>query len=151
MADERTEKATPKRKNQARNKGQIAKSPDLNSAVMLSIGLYLLYLFSSSIMQQLKQTTVATLTNLDPSLITRENFFGFFSPYISVMFSILMPILIILLICGVALNYFQIGFLFTLQPLKPKFDKLNPANMIKNLKKFFLLDIKTLVELLKSL
>ncbi|MDD3013022.1 MAG: flagellar type III secretion system protein FlhB, partial [Candidatus Gastranaerophilales bacterium] len=42
-------------------------------------------------------------------------------------------------------------FLFTLQPLKPKFDKLNPANMIKNLKKFFLLDIKTLVELLKSL
>jgi len=151
MADERTEEATPRRKSQARNRGQLPKSADFDSAVMLIVGLYLLFLFSPSIMQQLKQITVSTLSNLDPSLITRENFFGFLAPYISVMYSILMPILLILLISGIALNYFQIGFLFTLEPLKPDFNKLNPANMIKGLKKIFLFDVKTLVELLKSL
>jgi len=151
MADERTEKATPKRLNEARNKGQIPKSQDFDSAIMLSIGLYLLYLFSPSIMQKLKQITVATLTNLDPALITRENFFGFFAPYMSVMFSILLPILLILLICGVALNYFQIGFLFTLEPLKPDFNKLNPANWIQGFKRILLFDVKTIVELIKSL
>jgi flagellar biosynthetic protein FlhB len=151
MANERTEKATPKREGDARKKGQIPKSADLNSAIMLCLSMYLIYIFSSSIMTQLKQITVATLTNLDPTLISRENFHGFFSPYISVLFSILMPILLILLVCGVVINYIQIGFLFSLETIKPDFSKLNPADMIKGLKRIFLFDVKTLVELLKSL
>lgn len=151
MANERTEKATPKRMNEARNKGQIPKSQDLNAAIMLCVGMYLLFIFSPGIMEKLKQLTVTTLSNLDPSLISRENFFGFFTPYISVTFSILIPLLLILMVCGIALNYFQIGFLFSLEPLKPDFARLSPSSMLQGLKRVLMFDVKTIVELIKSL
>jgi len=151
MANERTEKPTPKKLSKARDEGKIARSQDLNSAIMLCIGMYLIFIFSSSIMLKLKQLTISTLTNLDPSLVSRENFIGFFAPYISVAFSILLPILLILMIAGIVINYVQIGFLFTLQPLKPDINKLSPSSMLSGLKRIFLFDVKTIVELIKSL
>jgi flagellar biosynthetic protein FlhB len=149
MASERTEKATPKRRHEARNEGQIAKSQDFNSAVMLAIGLFLIYLYMPSINNKLRFATIDTLSNLDPNKISMENFFGFLAPHIYLLFDILTPILLILLVCGVILNYVQIGPLFSTKAIKPKFNRLSPMEMIKAFKKFF--NLKSLVELLKSL
>ena len=38
MADDKTEKATPKKQEEARKKGQVARSNDLNGAVVLRAG-----------------------------------------------------------------------------------------------------------------
>ncbi|MFH0702912.1 MAG: flagellar biosynthesis protein FlhB [bacterium] len=148
MANERTESATPKRRNQARKKGQIAKSQDFNYAIMLSVGLYLLYLYMPFIINRFKFITIHTFSNLDPNLIDRENLTGFLFPYLSLMFLILLPILMPLLACGVLLNYFQIGPLFTLETIKPDFSKLSPIGILNGFKKFF--NLKSLVELGKS-
>ena len=59
---------------------------------------------------------------------------------------IMMPLLLVVLILGIAANLLQVGFLFTLKPFTPKLSKFNP---ITGMKKF--VSLKSLVELLKSL
>ena len=46
MADDKTEKATPKRREEARKRGQVAKSTDLNGAIVLIAGLLALSLLA---------------------------------------------------------------------------------------------------------
>ena len=148
MAGERTEKATPKRLEQAKNKGQIPKSQDFNSAVMLTIGLYLIHNLSSFIFDRLKFDTINTFTNLDPHLITRASFLGYLGFHCSLVAMLLLPILLILMVAGIILLRVQVGHMFTTETLVPNWSTLNPAKMITGLKKYF--DLKALVELLKS-
>ena len=148
MASERTEKPTPKRQGDARKKGQVPKSADFDSAVMLSIGVILLYLFIPSVVDKLKQISIETFTHLDPSLLNRQSFIGFFSPYGSVLMSILLPFMIIILICGMILKYVQIGPLFSFEAIIPDLKKLSPAGMLQGFKRF--VSLKSLIELVKS-
>ena len=150
MSFERTEPATPKRRSDARNKGQIPKSADFNSAVMLAIGTYLIAIFSPGIMTKFKSVTIEVFTNLNPSRVSMENFHGYLMPYVYVTMSILLPILITLMVCGIILNYLQIGYLFTLEPIMPNFSKLSPMSMLNGLKKIFIINPRSLVELAKS-
>lgn len=149
MAGERTEKATPKRRNESRNKGQIPKSQDLNQGVTLAVGIYLISILAPSIMAKFQNSATHIFSNLDPNLINNESIIGFFSPHLYLLFDILLPIMLVLMIAGVIVNLAQVGFFFSLEPLKPKLDKLSPMGMIKGFKKFF--DLKSLVELIKSL
>lgn len=148
MASERTEKATPKRRSEARNKGQIAKSQDFNSAVMLSASIALLAIYSPKILTKIKYAATDTLSHLDPNKITNDNFSGYFTPYIALLMDLILPILLILLAVGVFINFVQIGPLFSMETIKPKGDKLTPIGMIKGFQKFF--NMKSLVELVKS-
>lgn len=148
MADERTEKATPKRQSEARSKGQIPKSADFNSSLMLIIGLTLISIYIPSIYQRFKTSSIDILSHLDPNKITLENFSGFFTPYIHLLFQMLMPIMLPLLICGILINYLQIGFLFTLETIRPKLDKFSPMSIVSGFGKFF--NSKSFVELFKS-
>lgn len=149
MSDERTEKATPKRKLKARNDGQVSKSQDLNSAVTLMLGLSILFIYLPFIFSRFKITTINLLSNLNPNLITRSNLFGFLSEYMSVIFIILIPIMTVMVIAGIAVNYFQIGFLFSMKAIKPDFSKLGPKKILMGFKKFF--ELKSLVEFIKSI
>ncbi len=151
MANERTESATPKRRSQMRNQGKIPKSQDFNNAVMLSIGMYALYLFMPFITSQVKFVAIYTFTDLNPDKISRENLMGYLSPYISILFYVVVPFLIIMMVIGLLMNYFQVGPLFTMQAIKPKFNKLSPFSLIKNLKNIFVPNLKNIVELVKSL
>ena len=47
MSEERTEQATPKRRKEARDEGNVLKSQDLNHALVLTIGFALFLVFSS--------------------------------------------------------------------------------------------------------
>lgn len=149
MANERTEEATPKRRHEIRSKGQISKSQDLNSAIMLALGLYLLYLFGPMIMDKFKYVGIDVFTRLDPSRINPDNIMSFFIPYISITASILLPFFLILMIVGVLIQYAQVGPLFSLKAIAPKLDKLSPMSMVNNLIGLF--KPKSLVEIIKSL
>ena len=149
MADEKTERATPKRRSKARSEGQVSKSQDMNAAVTLSVGVALLLIYGSFIFDKFKSITRITFTNLDPDLITRESFLGYLSHYISEVITILLPIMAIMLVTGIAVNYFQIGPLLSFKAIKPDITKLSPSKILAGFKKFF--NLKSFVELLKSL
>ncbi|OGI22984.1 MAG: flagellar biosynthesis protein FlhB [Candidatus Melainabacteria bacterium RIFOXYA12_FULL_32_12] len=148
MAGERTEKATDKRRGKTRKEGNIPKSQDLNQAVTLAAGTYIIFLFAPSIMTKFIASAINTFSHLDPNLISREGLIGYFTPHIYLLFDILTPIMLLMMICGIAINFAQVGPYFSLEPLKPKFDKLNPAGMVQGFKKFF--NLKSIVELVKS-
>lgn len=149
MADERTEKATPKRRSKARNDGNVPKSQDLNQAVTLAVGVAVIIMYGSFIFGRFEANIKQTFGNLNPDLISKENFLGYLSYHISEIITILMPIMAILMVGGIVINRIQVGPLFTLNAIKPKISKLSPGKMIAGFKKFF--NLKSFVELFKSL
>mgnify|MGYP001230977652 CR=1 FL=1 len=146
FAGEKTEKATPKKREDSRKKGQVLKSQDVTSAlVLLSVFLFLFFagsLMGKQIFQFFHQSfteyiTISDYTSDDLMLI-----------YIEMLFQaglIVLPIMIIAVIAAVSANLIQIGFLFTTHPLKFDLKKIDP---IKGAKRIF--SIRAIVELLKS-
>ena len=149
MTDERTEKATPKRRQDSKNEGQVSKSQDLNMAVTLTISFWVLSIFAPFVSEKLRDITVNTLSNLNPHLVTKENFVGFFSNYVWSTINILLPIMLFIMLAGVAINFIQVGPIFTTKTITPDFSKLGPEKLIKGFQKFF--QLKSFVELAKSI
>lgn len=149
MTDERTEKATPRRRSKARSEGQVSKSSDLNMAVTLAVGFIVIFNFMSFINEKLSGIAVEIFSNLDPDLVSNRNFIGFFAKYVWDMINILMPIMSCMVVAGIIINYIQVGPMFTTKPITPDFSKLSPEKIIMGFKKYF--QLKSFVELAKSI
>ena len=150
--EERTESATPKRREKERDRGNIAKSQDFTSSLMLTLGVGLMYMLSSSMLQKIQNILYQTLTHLDPKEINETNPMGVFIPYAQATGEILVPFLFLLCLGAALILRLQTGALFAKEALKPNFDKLMPGNMVKALlKKFNFFEPKTMMELVKSL
>lgn len=150
--EERTESATPKRREKEREKGNIAKSQDFTSSLMLTLGVGLMYMLSSSMLQKIQNILYQTFTHLNPKDINENNPIGIFVPYAKATGEILVPFLFLLSIGAALILRLQTGALFAKEALKPNFDKLMPGNMVKMLlKKFNFFEPKTMMELVKSL
>lgn len=132
-AHDRTEKPTGKRLSEARTKGQVAKSPDINSAAALLCGLVILYYTGTSSNQQISDLMRMYLGGLTVEPLTM-NMFN--STMVSIAVSttkILLPIAGGLLVAGIAVSLSQVGFLITFQQLKPNPGLLNPIKGFKNI------------------
>ncbi len=150
--EERTESATPKRREKERDRGNIAKSQDFTSSLMLTLGVGLMYMLSSTMLQKIQNILYQAFTHLDPKEINESNPMGIFIPYAQVTGEILVPFLFLLCLGAALILRLQTGALFAKEALKPNFDKLMPGNMIKTLlKKFNFFEPKTMMELVKSL
>jgi len=149
MADERTEKATPRRRSKAREEGQISKSQDLNMAVTLAISFAVVFIFLPFISGRFREIMVVTFSHLSPHWINRQNFIGYVTQYVWSIIGILAPVMCFIMAGGIAINYYQVGPLFTTKPITPDFSKLSFETIIKGFKKFF--QMKSFVELAKSI
>ncbi len=149
MADERTEKATPKRRSKAREEGKVSKSQDLNSAITLLLGLSVLFVYFPFIFDRFKSIAVSLFKDLNFNLITKENILGFLLVYLNEIIIILLPVMAVMVIAGLIVNYAQVGPLLSLKAIKPDLAKLSPGKILSNFKKFF--ELKSMVELAKSL
>ena len=148
---DRTEKATPKRQQELRSKGQVSKSQDLISGVTLTTGCVLLFHYADRLMLDLQSTAAYTFTHLSPSLINPENLTGLFKPYMSILMGILLPFFLIMAFTGYLVIRIQIGHLFIPDKLKPDFSKLTPGAMFNAAKGMFnIFSVNKIVELLKS-
>ncbi len=130
---ERTEQATPKRKEDARKKGKVAKSYDFNSALVILASTGVLYFCCNFMYQKIANLTKFVLSNLHTIEITPKSVseYGFF--IFSFLMMNLFPLLVFLTVIGVGANIAQTGYIFTLEPLKFDFERLNPINGIKKI------------------
>ena len=124
MADERTEEATPKRREDERKKGNIARSQDMTAALTVTAGVGLLFAFSSSILEKLKNLLYYTCTHLNPDEIEVNDIITIFAPYAKITGEILLPFLIGLAAVTAIIMRLQVGPLFATEKIKPKIDKL---------------------------
>ncbi|MGO4184006.1 flagellar biosynthesis protein FlhB [Paenibacillus sp. TAF43_2] len=145
FSQEKTEEATPKKKDEARKKGQIARSADLPGSLIL------IFVFMSFIMMgnYFKTHIMMLFGNLFEDWllmdVTTGNIMSLFNDVAIEMLLILLPIFAVTVLVGVLGNVVQYGFLLTGDPLKMKLSKLNPINGFKQI-----FSAKTVVEFLKS-
>ncbi|MBW2169003.1 MAG: flagellar biosynthesis protein FlhB [Deltaproteobacteria bacterium] len=142
---EKTEPATPKRRQEAREKGQVAQSREISSTLVLLSGLGFFALSGSWMFLNLSEFMGGIFQNINSLRFDGSSVYPFLLEVLQRVFMILMPLMLLVLIAGIAANLLQVGFLFTGKPLVPKLSKLNPINGIKKL-----FSLRSLVELVKS-
>jgi flagellar biosynthetic protein FlhB len=146
--DEKTEKATPRKREQARKKGQVLHSKEVNTAAIL-LALFLTikyaspYIYNEFVMYFNKVFT--SYMNGDIQFDQISEVMKFTEDTIVVFLRIMAPILVVALFASLLSGYAQIGFLFTVETLQFKLEKLNP---ISGFKRMF--SKQSVVELLKS-
>ena len=72
-SEEKTESATPRRRQKEKEKGNIAKSQDMNSALLLCAAVAMCLVFSPFMMEKLQNLMRFTFTNLQPQEITESS------------------------------------------------------------------------------
>jgi len=145
--EERTEPASGKKREDTRKKGKVFRSQELNSAVILVFGALLLYFTGSGMASGLADMTRGLFTAAGSYRITPAGVQEFAMRGVMQFGTVVLPLVVGLSVVGLALNIAQVGFLFTLEPLMPDFNKVNPLNGIKRV----LVSRRSLVELLKNI
>lgn len=144
---EKTEKATPKKRKDAREKGQVVQTKEIGSAISLLLVFLSIQIFIKFIFEELYKMYNSIINYISTPQIElyQDSFNDIFSQSILSLLKLSLPFLFIALITGLVVNYAQVGFLFTMETLKFKLNKLNP---LKGMKRLF--SLKSVVEMLKS-
>lgn len=143
---EKTEKATPKKLRDARKKGQVAKSQDFPSAFTFMVSVLGTVWSISFIYNNLSAYLISTFKRAvaNPGVDVRGG--SYVMDAIWTIITISAPLMIVVSLIGVVVNFLVVGPMFSMEALKFDVKKLNPVTGIKQ--KF---KLKTLVELLKSI
>lgn len=144
--EEKTEEATPKKKSEARKKGQIARSKDVGLAITMVTCTLVILLLSGMIVGNLKNTMVYFLQS---GMLQDINEMSIKSIVLTILMKAalcILPVVVPIMIAGIVASLMQTGFLLTGESLKPKFSKLNPISGFKNM-----FSKKSFVDLLKNL
>ena len=142
---DKTEDPTPRRLEEARKKGQVPKSSELNAAVNLLALTVLLLALSPTLWQNFLQVMRKYL-EMNAEILTPGNLAALAGGVVSDLLLLLGPVLLTAFVAAVAASYLQVGFLFTPSLLAPKLERINP---LSGLQRIF--SKRALVELLKSI
>ena len=147
FAQERTEPATPKKRQKVRSEGRVCKSRDLGAAVEILAGLLGLLMLGRSIVGGLLGYMRGTIQFMGDSVLFQDGWFSaladaavrnYFGSWL------LLGIIIAVLVTAVTVR--QVGWSITGEPFKPNFGRLNPVSGMKKI-----ISLRSLVELLKGL
>lgn len=145
FAGEKTEKATPKKRQDQRKKGQVAKSQELSGSVVLLASFLCLMVFGGYIKERLVALFTDVFYHRLTTNVTEDNVMTMFGEYAVQILLLLAPIFLVVIVMAVISNYIQVGFLLTGEPLKMKLSKLDPIKGFKNI-----FSMRSMVEFLKS-
>ncbi|MEG0473873.1 MAG: flagellar biosynthesis protein FlhB [Solibacillus sp.] len=147
FAGEKTEKATPKKRQDARKKGQVLKSQDVTAAALLLIMFAFLIFYAPFMYKGMKGVLLQALErDMLLETMSAETVMKMYSGLLKEMAIMILPIMVVAMIAGIGANYFQFGLLFTTETLKFDLKKMDP---IKGIKK--IISVRSIVNLVKSL
>lgn len=136
MSQERTEQPTSKRLRDAAERGQVARSKEVQDVVQLAAALMTLSWVGSYMVRTLADRVGAGLSRIDgvahrtvmPSELT-----AIATSYLGWLALIVGPVMLTAVVAGLAAVSAQGGWNVSWEPLQPKFSKLSPVNGIKRL------------------
>ncbi|NLI75872.1 MAG: flagellar biosynthesis protein FlhB [Candidatus Riflebacteria bacterium] len=146
FAGEKTEPATEKRREEARQRGNLAKSQDLDSVVVMLAGFLILQSFGPTLVGMIGEYFHYVLSSTLTTELTAGNVFILVSQMLLVTAKCLAPVFVVIILAAVTANVLQVGFLLTFDPLFPDLERLNPVAGLENL-----LSWKSIGELVKSI
>ena len=142
---EKTEEPTPHKLQEARKKGQIAKSKDVTAAIMLMVAFYMIKNSAPHIWTELVRIQNKAFA-LIPIPITTSLIGYVLKDILNSFLWIMAPMFLANVLTALIVESVQTGFLVSLEPLMPKLEKLNP---IEGLKKYA--SMKQYIEFVKSI
>lgn len=145
-AQDKTEEATPKRLEKAREDGQVPRSKELTTSAVLILGTAGLALFGGHMADSLMEVfrfnfRIEREVMFDPALMLKQLGHSFFTAL-----SALIPLFTVLAVAAILGPIALGGWLFSTKSLAPKPSRLNP---VSGLKRMF--SLKSLIELFKSI
>jgi flagellar biosynthetic protein FlhB len=142
----RTEKATPKRRQKARDEGSVPRSPDFDGAILLWGNFFLFLGLGGATVALLTQQVAHFLTKALPGALSEAGRTTLLGEVMLISGKLLLPFLAMNLLLALATGFAQRGFSFSTKPLELKFDRLNPAQGFQRL-----FSTRAVMDLFKSL
>lgn len=143
---EKTEKPTPKKRQKAREEGQVARSNEVTTTLLLVVMFSAIKLIGPISVSKLLALYKEMMSLFNIENITIEYAHELFKHIAMSTLWIVIPYLGIAFAVGFLSNIMQVGWKPTLKPMKPKFNKINPISGLKRMFSF-----KTIIELIKSI
>ncbi len=142
---ERSERATPKRREEARREGKVARSHELTSSLALLAGIGALSALGGGLFRHLAELMRSFLSGGGPLPGSPAQVSDLFQVVAREMATMLLPLLLVLTGVGLASNFAQVGFTLSARPLSPRWSVLNPVEGIQRM-----FSLRSLTELLKA-
>ncbi len=147
QAQERTEEATPRRREEARRRGQIVKSRELSSVALLSTGFLSLLFLSFIFLQQFYFILQLSFSNFTIGDLNFPQFYFLTKNYLFSLLKFLLPYFVLLVLAALVIYLLQTGGgVWATETLSLKWERINP---IEGFKRLF--SLTSLFELIKSL
>jgi flagellar biosynthetic protein FlhB len=143
---ERTESATPKRREKAREEGQVVKSREVVSTSLFLGNLLFFTVAGVSLYHKMVQLTREMLGTLADTNVSPDSVYLLFRDLIRQLAFMLVPLFLLLMVLALAANLLQSGVLFSSKVLEPKMSRLNPLSGMKRI-----FSLHAVNELFKSL
>lgn len=124
--DDRTEPATARRREEARERGHVARSQDLSAALGLLGAVLALHFVGDALFADLRSFTVVVLSHLAEADVSMDSIGGYAWVGFVFCLQMILPFLAAVFVVALAANLVQIGFVFTGEPLVPSWDRLDP-------------------------
>ena len=151
-AAEKTEQATSRRRSKERERGNVAKSKDMESAMVMIGGVALLGVFAKYMYTNITSMMRDTFTNLNPNTIDVSSITAILYPYFKYTGIIVLPFFVFLFIFAIIVIRMDVGHVFSLYKVKFNPENLSPRRMIANAKRIINpFQPRSMVEFAKSI
>jgi flagellar biosynthesis protein FlhB len=133
--EERTEKATPKHRERARKKGQVARSADVGGSVVLAAGLFALSLLGPRIVSSVATSfrTIIAETSSPAKAMSAAGLHDLMHTVATTLALTVGPIAVACLTAGLVAGTLQVGFRPSAEALSFDFARINPLSGAKRL------------------
>lgn len=139
---DRTEQATPFRREESRKRGEVQRSGDVNTFAVVFAAVVLLLAWGSTAWQKI--TTVSR--QLFEASSATEDAAALLILCGRELLALVLPLGLAAIVLVILVSLLQTGPVFTFRPLAPRFDRINPVG---GLRRFF--SVRLLFELIKNL
>jgi len=146
FSGEKTEKATPQKRQESRKKGEVAKSQEVPSAFILFGSALALYFLGGWYLERLLALFQFAYQDLLLTTLTVQNLPELINQLLLEMVILAAPLFVMAIVFGIGGTFAQIGFLFAPEAVLAKLNRIDP---ISGAKRIF--SMRALVELLKSI
>lgn len=131
----RTERATGKKREDARKKGQVAKSAELNTAVIIVSFCFVMQFLGGYMLNKLLAHLKDSMLQI-PNILQIQNsryLFLILKEGIQDLLIICIPLWLLLFAIALFISYIQVGYKVSFEPMAPKFSKMNPISGLKKI------------------
>ena len=142
---DKTEEPTDKKRRDARKKGQVAKSQELNTASVLLMGFFIIKLLWEYAYGNIAGYTIYLYSHLAQSMST-EGITELFLGIMLLLAKTSLPVMLGIMVIALGINLFQVGIMISTEKLEPKLENLSPINGFGRI-----FSKRSLVELFKSI